>query len=234
MHAIAIRSGQLTRQERRVRARLCGCSKNSKPPGAPRLHHHHGTLPLLPRYPISPRMRLDRLPHCLASPCQQTPTAARHPWDVTRHLSGDLLSLRFTNPPLQPHSPPSKPNHRASSLSGDLGQPERLRRTLAAIIQQTHPVRLVLEGSSRKRPLRIPGRPPPQLLSNLPFKRSRKQIMSGCRRHTMSTRRRYMRSPRLERSLKGVCTTIISPSSTTRIHHCRTSPLRISQHRWPM
>jgi hypothetical protein len=66
-----------------------------------------------PRYPvtpvtrpISPRMRLVRLPHCLASPCQHTLTAARHPWDVIRHLSGDLLSLRFTNPLLQLQSPP--------------------------------------------------------------------------------------------------------------------------------
>lgn len=233
MHAIATRRDQLTRQERRVRAGLCGCSKNSKPPGALRLHQHHGTLPpLLSRRPISPRIRLVRLPHCMATPCQQTPTAVRHPLDVIRYLNHDLLSLRFTNLLRRPQSPPSEPKHRASSPSGDLGQPGRLRRTRAAILRQTRPVLLALEGFSRKRPLRIRDHPLPRLLSNLPFKCPYKRTMSGNRRHITCTQCRHMQGPRSGRPSRGVCTTTTSLSSTTRTHHIY--PLRISQHRWPM
>ena len=226
-HAIAKSCGHLTRRERRVRARPRGYSKNSKPPGALRLHHHHGTLPpLLLCRPISPQMRLVRLPHCLATLYQQTLTAARHPLDVTRHLSHDLLSLRFTNLLLQPQYPLLKPNHHTSSPSGDLGPPGRLRRNRAAILRQARPVLLALEGFSRKRPLRIPGLPLPRLLSNLLFMRSHKRTTSGNRRRITCTQCRYMQRPRLGRPSRGVCT-------TTRIHHF-ISPRRISQPRWPM
>lgn len=103
MRVTATSHDQLTRRERLVRAKSCTCSKNSKPTGVYTLHRRHGILlPCL----ISPRMRVVRLPHCPASPCQQTLISARHPWDVIRHLSDDLLSLRFTNPLLQPQFSP--------------------------------------------------------------------------------------------------------------------------------
>ena len=103
MHGISTRYDQLTRRERRVRARSCAYSKNSKPIGTCTLQHHHGTLSWCP---TSPRMYLVRRPHCLASPCQHTPPAAHHPLDVTRRHSDDLRSLRFMNPLLQPQFTP--------------------------------------------------------------------------------------------------------------------------------